>query len=106
MFMIHSFILEDVRTLLDHENSIRPSIQFTMEKKEDNGLSFLEELITRTEQGSRLSAYSKPIFTGHYLNFNSHHLYNVKKGIVHFCYNTEQKPLVMTATHMKKKLRV
>ena len=27
--------------------------------------------------------YHKPTFTGQYLNFNSHHPYNVKKGIVH-----------------------
>ena len=38
-----SFILwphqEDVQALLDHDNSIRPSIQFTTEKEQDNKLS-------------------------------------------------------------------
>ena len=33
---------EDVRTLLDHVNSVRPFILFTMEKEQDNRLSFLE----------------------------------------------------------------
>ena len=73
---------EDVQVLMDHVNSIRPSIQFTMEKEQDNRLSFLDVLITRTEQGFRSSVYRKPTFTGLYLNFNSHHPYNVKKGIV------------------------
>ena len=73
---------EDIQTLLDHMNSIRPSIQFTMEKVQDNKLSFLNVLVTCTEQGFRSSVYRKPTFTGQYLNFNSHHPYTVKKGIV------------------------
>ena len=66
---------EDVQTLLDHVNSIRPSIQFTMEKEQDNKLPFLDILLTHTEQGFRSSVYRKPTFTWQYLNFNSHHLY-------------------------------
>ena len=73
---------EDVQILMNHVNSIRPSIQFTMEKEQDNKLSFLDVLITHTEHGFCTSVYHKPTFTGHYLNFHSHHPYNVKKGIV------------------------
>ena len=73
---------EDVQTLLDHVNSIRPSIQFTTEKEQDNKLPFLDVLVTRTEQGFRSSVYRKPNFTGQYFNFNSHHPYTLKKGIV------------------------
>ena len=73
---------EDVQILMNHVNSIRPSIQFTMEKEQDNKLSFLDVLITPTEHGFCTSVYRKPTFTGHYLNFHSHHPYNVKKGIV------------------------
>ena len=73
---------ENVQTLLDHVNSIRPSILFTMEKEQDNKLPLLGVLVTRTEQGFRSSVSRKPTFTGQYLNFNSHHLYNVKKEIV------------------------
>ena len=84
---IMTFILwphqEDVQMLLDHLNSIRPSIQLIMEKEQDNNLPFLDVLVTRTEQAFRLSVYSKPTFTGQYPNFNSHHPYTVKKkGIV------------------------
>ena len=70
---------EDVQILLDHVNSIWPSIQFTMEKEQDNKLPFLDILVTRTKQGFRSSSAT---FTGQYLNFNSHHPYMVKKGIV------------------------
>ena len=73
---------EDVQILLDHVNSIWPSIQFTMEKEQDNKLPFLDVLVTRTEQGFRSSVYRKPTFTVQYLNFNSHHPYTVKKRIV------------------------
>ena len=72
---------KDVQTLLDHVNSIRSSKQLTMEKKQDNKLPFLDVLVTRTEQGFRSSVYRKPTFTRQYFNFNSHHRYNVKKGI-------------------------
>ena len=70
---------EDVQVLLHHENSIRPSISFTMEKEQDNKLPFLNVLVTRTEQGFRSSVYRKPTFTGQYLNFNSHHPYTEKE---------------------------
>ena len=89
---------EDVQTLVDYENSIRPAIQFTIEKEQDNRLSFLDVLIIHTEQGFRLSVYQKPTFTRWYLNINSYHPYNVKKiGL---------KPFVVTAGHIKKKWRV
>ena len=41
---------EDVQILLDHVNSIRTSIQFTMEKEQDNKLPCLDVLVTYTEQ--------------------------------------------------------
>ena len=62
-YVNNSFVLwphqEDVQILLDHVNSIRPSIQFTMEKEQDNKLPFLDVLVTRTEQGFRSSVYRK-----------------------------------------------
>ena len=46
---------EDVKTLLDYVNFIRPTIQFTMEKEPDKKWFFLDKLITRTERGIRSS---------------------------------------------------
>ena len=83
---------EDVQILLDHENSIQPSKQFTMEKELDNKLPFLNVLVTRTEQGFRSSMYCKPTFTGQYLNFNSHRPFTVKKGIV-YCLQHQAKTI-------------
>ena len=66
---------EDDQILLNNLNSICLSLQFTIEKEQDNKLPFLDVLVTRTEQGFRSSVYRKPTFTGQYLNFNSHHPY-------------------------------
>ena len=76
-----TFILwphRDVQILLDHVNSIQPS----MEKEQENKLPVLDVLVTRTEQGFRSFEYRKHTFSGQYLNSNSHHPYTVKKGIV------------------------
>ena len=89
---------EDVQTLLDHVNSIWPSIKFIMEKEQDNKLPFFDVLVTHREQGFKSSVYCKPTFTGQYLNFNFHHSYRVKKRIVHCL-----QPLVAILTHIKKK---
>ena len=52
-FVDDSFILwphqEDVQILLDHVNSIRPSIQFTMEKEQDNKIN-LPRCISKTHR--------------------------------------------------------
>ena len=40
---------EDVQTLLDQVNSIRPSIQFIMKKELDNKLPFLDVLVIRKD---------------------------------------------------------
>ena len=56
--------LEDVRTLLDHVNSIRPSLQLSTKKEHENWLFFLDVLLTRTEQGFNSSVYRKLIFLG------------------------------------------
>lgn len=45
----------------------------------DNQLAFLHALITRMGYVFRMAVYSKPTFTGPYLNFN--HLYSVKRGV-------------------------
>ena len=73
-----------------------------MEKDVDNKLLFPDVLVTHTEQGFRSSVYRKLTFTGQYLNFNSHHSHNVKKGIAPF-FNIEQKLFVIIRMHIKKK---
>ena len=53
-----------------------------MSKKQYNKLPLLDVLVIHTEHVFWSSVYRKPTFTGQYLNFNSHHPYTVKKGIV------------------------
>ena len=69
-----------------------------MEKEQDNKLSSLSK-----DSGH---LYQKPTFTGQYLNFNFHHLHNVKKKELFIAFNIKQKSLVVTAMHIKKKCRV
>ena len=73
---------QDASLFLDHINSLRPSIQFTMERENNNKIPFLDVQIEKTEGGFRTSVYRKPTATGRYLNFQSHHPDTVKKGIV------------------------
>ena len=93
---------EDVQISLDHVNSIRPSIQFNVEKEQDNKLPFLIVLVTHTEQGFRSSVYSKPTFTGQYLNFISHHPYTIKKGIVRCLQNRAKTISSNTDTYQEE----
>ena len=44
-----------------------------MENEQDKNSSFRDELKTDAEKELRPSVYRKEIFTGQYLNFNSHH---------------------------------
>ena len=63
-----------------------------MEKEQDNKLLF-DALVARTEQGFRSSVYRKPAFAVKYINFNSHHPYYLKKGIVH-CLQHREKAII------------
>ena len=73
---------EDVAAFLEHINSLRPSIQFTMEREKNNKLPFLDVEVERASGRFTTSVYRKPTTTGRYLNFQSHHPDNVKKSIV------------------------
>ena len=53
-----------VKGLLDHLNSVRPSIRFTVEVEKDDGLPFLDTLLQRREDGSLdVTVYKKPTHT-------------------------------------------
>ena len=73
---------ENITSFLTHLNSLRPSIQFTMEREKNSRLAFLDVEVHKTDIGFRTSVYRKPTDTGRYLNFESHHPENVKRGIV------------------------
>ena len=54
-------------------NSIHKKIQFTMEKEEDETLSFLDVKITRVNKILETTVYRKNTHTDSYLNWNSAH---------------------------------
>ena len=69
--------------LLDHLNSIRPTIKFTIELEKDGTLPFLDVLLQREEDGNLdIMVYRKPTHTDQYLRFQSHHPSHVKRGLV------------------------
>ena len=67
---------------LDYINSLRASIQFTMEEEVNNKTPFLDAQVEKTEEAFRTSVYRKPTAADRYLNYQSHHADTVKKGIV------------------------
>lgn len=86
MFYVHDIAIlwlhqETVQILLEHMNSIKPSIQFRMEEGNNNPLAFLDALMTCTEDVIQISVYRKTTFTWQYFNFKPHHPSSVKKGI-------------------------
>ena len=67
---------------LDYLNSLRPTIQFTMEFEKNRSVPFLDTFLTRREDGSiDDEVYHKPTHTDLYLQYTSHHLLHVKRGV-------------------------
>ena len=53
-----------VKGLLDHLNSLRTSIRFTVEVEKDDGLPFCDTLLQRREDGGLdVTVYRKPTHT-------------------------------------------
>ena len=74
--------------LLSHLNSVRLSIKFTIEVEKDGTLPFLDILFWRKDDGSLdNTVYKKPTHTDQYLDFQSHHPPNVKRGLVRCLYD-------------------
>ena len=73
--------------LLDHLNSVRPSIQFTLELEREGSLPFLDTLLRREDGTLDNSVYRKLTHTDRYLHFRSHHPAHVRRGLVRCLYN-------------------
>ena len=64
----------EAERLLSHLNSVEPSIQFTLERKKDRNLPFLDLNASRGVQGKlETSVYRKPTHTDKYLEVDAHH---------------------------------
>ena len=73
---------EKLKRFHNHLNSQNDSIQFTIEKEDNNSLPFLDVLVTK--EGSRMttSIYRKPTHTDQYLHYQSYHHPRIKSGII------------------------
>ena len=71
----------EIDVLLQHLNSIEPSIQFSVERETDRKLSFLDACVHRTIKGMlQTNVYSNRL-TDKYLSFYSHHPRSHKKSV-------------------------
>ena len=72
-----------VKKFLRYMNTRHDNINFTFETEVDDGLSFLDVLVSR--DGSQLitSLYRKPTFSGLYTNFNSYISEKYKTGLIY-----------------------
>ena len=62
----------DINDILDQFTSIRPKIEFTMERESEGSFAFLDVLVTRRTTGSsKLSIFRKYTWRGLYTNFHS-----------------------------------
>jgi hypothetical protein len=61
---------EQLQNFHRHLNSLRPTIQFTVEMESGSAIPFLDVLIIRKEMTVTTKAYRKPTHTHRYLNFN------------------------------------
>ena len=67
---------------LEHINSQRSSIKFTMERENDISLPFLDTPLIRKEDGKLdMTVYRKPTHTNMYLQYSSHHPLHVRRGV-------------------------
>ncbi|XP_022111224.1 uncharacterized protein LOC110990496 [Acanthaster planci] len=90
---------DQVSPLLDHLNSLKPSIQFTIENEQDNSIAFLDTMVHRKPDGSLTSTvYRKPTHTDQYLAFDSHHPVSVKRGVAK-CLHDRDSRLVTRPHH-------
>ena len=66
---------------LDALNGLSPSIRFKVEWENEGKLPFLDALVHSREGRYMFSVYRKPMHSGMYINFFSHHALQVKRSV-------------------------
>jgi hypothetical protein len=72
-----------LQQFLHRLNSLRPTIEFTMEVEANGTFPFLCVLIMKRDPSLTTKVCRKPTHTGRYLRFNSNHPHHVERGVVH-----------------------
>lgn len=73
---------DKVDQILEAFNRYNPHMQFTIEKENNQRISFLEVLVIRDGCSIKLDWYHKPSWSGRYMNFDSHLPLAYKKNTV------------------------
>lgn len=63
-------------------NSQHPKIQFTVEEEKDQSVPFLDVKIIRRETTLITDWYTKPTYSGRYINFQSYHATKIKTNFI------------------------
>jgi hypothetical protein len=100
-----------LQDFLSHFNNLRPSIQSPW-KQSDNAIAFLDVLVIRQQTTLATKVYTKPTHSGRYLNLNSNHPPDVKRGLIQCLHNRastiyqEQQDLVKEIRSLKSDLQL
>ena len=81
-FVIWTHGDKHLHSFWNHLNSIRPSIQFTMEEESEGSIPFLDVLVRRREQQLETSVYRKATHTDSYIHYVSNHHPATKISII------------------------
>ena len=74
---------DKILDLVNAFNSIGHSIQFTYKTERNNALNYLDLNIIKTTDDKLITNwYKKPSWSGRYLNYDSHHLFGQKIGLI------------------------
>lgn len=79
------FIIADchmITTIHNKFNQIHNKIQFTIEKEEDKTLNFLDITLKNNNGKLETTWYTKKVWSGRYLNYNSHQPLQYKKSVI------------------------
>ena len=82
IFVVWNERRDKLQDFFEHLNTIRPSIQFTMELEEDRKLPCLDVLVTRGADRLTTLVYRKATHTDQYIHFTSNHHNRVKRGVI------------------------
>jgi hypothetical protein len=82
MFVVWPHGPERLLDFLSHLNSLRPSIQFSMDNRVRPCIAFLDIMVIREETTLANKVYRKPTHTGRYVKFNSNYPSHVKWGLI------------------------
>jgi len=81
-------------------NSLHPKIQFTIEEENECSVPFLDTKVIRENTALRTDWYTKPTYSGRYINYESYHPNSMKTNII---VNMKNKILEISHNSYKQK---